>query len=62
MTGVPKSNCFVIGRVRKIKANGYCFGILLTLLGYQLIRDLNLIRKLILAAEAGPTGYVQDEH
>ena len=26
-----------------------------------MIRDLNLIRKLILAAEAGPTGYVQDE-
>ena len=26
-----------------------------------MIRDLNLIRKLILAVEASPTGYVQDE-
>jgi hypothetical protein len=26
-----------------------------------LIRDLNLVRKLILAVEAVPTGYVQDE-
>lgn len=50
-----------MGRVRKIKANGYFFSNLLTLLGYQLIRDLNLIRKLILAVEASPTGYVQDE-
>jgi len=29
--------------------------------GHQLIRDLDLIRKLVLAVEAVPTGYVQNE-